>query len=68
MTCCMTTTITHTDDNYMHYYIGVHDGALAAHSSYVDGAHSACPSGHTQEYCMGYKAGYSDEGYLLNDA
>ncbi|MGA9153129.1 MAG: hypothetical protein WBZ36_21335 [Candidatus Nitrosopolaris sp.] len=61
------------DDNYLDYYIGVYDSAVAAdndNSSSDPGnnIHNACPSGHTHEYCEGWKAGYQYESYLLNDA
>ena len=59
----------HTNDNYLDYYIGVYNGAVAAdNDNNADGTHNYCPSGHTQEYCVGHKAGYSVEEYLLNDA
>jgi len=61
----------HTDDNHKNYYIGQHDGSVAAdNDDNTNGNHSACPnpSSHTKEYCDGYTAGYSDEGYLLHDA
>jgi hypothetical protein len=46
--------------------IGLHNGALAAdNDNNADGVHSASPSRHTKEFCDGYSAGYSDEGYLL---
>jgi hypothetical protein len=60
-----------TNDNYLDYYIGVYNGAVAAdidNSKYADGTHNYSTSGHTQEYCIGHKAGYSVEEYLLNDA
>jgi len=37
------------------------------HGMPVAGTLNYCPSGHIQEYCIGHKAGYSDESYLLND-
>ena len=60
----------HTDDNYVHFYIGEHDGAVKADSddSKDNLGYHGCPTGHTQEYCAGFKDDYNSEGYLLNDA
>lgn len=63
----------HTNDNYLDYYVGDYNGAVAAdgdnNDNGTDGAHNYCSSAdHTQEYCIGHKAGYLVEAYLLNDA
>jgi len=61
-----------TNDNYLDYYVGDYNGAVAAdrddNAGGDDGTSNYCGSGHTQEYCIGHKAGYSVEAYLLNDA
>ena len=58
----------HTDDNYMDFFVGYYNAAVDADNHNGDSSGYVCCSGHTQEYCLGYKAGYSYESYLLNDA
>ena len=63
----------HTNDNYMDYYIGVHNGAVAAdndNKQHGPGSlvYRGCPvvlTGH-EEYCVGYKSGYSYETWVHN--
>jgi hypothetical protein len=62
----------HTKDNYMHFYIGVHDGQDAAVNGNSsggkgDGTNRACPAGHTKEYCAGYEEGYNYDSVALNE-
>lgn len=56
----------HTNDNYLHYYIGFHDGGVAERN--VSGGDfdkgenfDQGPAGNSQEYCTGYKAGWQSE-------
>jgi hypothetical protein len=58
----------HTDDNYTNYFIGFDNGVWAAdmanqHSTVY--YHNNCGSGHTTEYCIGFKAGWNHEAYGL---
>ncbi|MGA9150551.1 MAG: hypothetical protein WBZ36_08235 [Candidatus Nitrosopolaris sp.] len=59
-------------DFYLDYYVGDYNGAVAAdkddNAGGDDGTSNHCGSGHSQEYCIGHKAGYLVEAYLLNDA
>jgi hypothetical protein len=59
----------HTKDNYTHYYIGIHDGGVAADNDNANGSvgYHGCPAGHTQEYCVGYEQGYNYEFAALID-
>jgi hypothetical protein len=57
---------THTNDNYIHFYIGYSDGASKIDHNYGKD-YSTCPSGHTQEYCMGYKFGYNNDDMVLSE-
>jgi len=59
----------HTNDHYMHYYIGIHDGGVTADqdSDKTNKLGDSCPSGHTQEYCTGYKQGYDYEDDALHE-
>jgi hypothetical protein len=57
---------TTSDDDYMHYFIEYHDGAVKQDSDHDIGTYSeTCPSGHTQEYYAGYSAGYNAENCVL---
>jgi hypothetical protein len=54
----------HTDDNYTNYFIGFDNGAWAAdgdnqHSTVY--YHDNCGTDHTNEYCVGFKAGWNYE-------
>jgi hypothetical protein len=58
----------HTDDNYTNYFIGFDNGAWAAdkenqHSTVY--YHDNCGSDHTNEYCIGFKAGWNYEANAL---
>jgi hypothetical protein len=58
----------HTNDNYTNYFIGFDNGVWAAdmanqHSTVY--YHNNCGSGHTTEYCIGFKAGWNHEAYEL---
>jgi hypothetical protein len=58
-----------TNDNYLDYYIGFHDGRIGektiSKGDYSKGESfdqgPGCPVGHSQEYCTGYKGGWSTE-------
>ena len=59
---------THTNDNYTNYYIGFDNGAYAAdkenrHSTVY--YHDNCGTDHTNEYCVGFKAGWNYEDNAL---
>lgn len=59
----------HTDDNYKHFFVGYRDGAIQMDHDWnakLQSLDHTCPSGHTEEYCAGYKAGYSDENALFS--
>jgi hypothetical protein len=47
----------------------VHDGATQADSdnSKNNLGYHGCPAGQTSEFCAGFKNGYNDESYLLED-
>ena len=58
----------HTNDNYTNYYIGFDNGAYAAdkenqHSTVY--YHDNCGTDHTNEYCVGFKAGWNYEANAL---
>jgi hypothetical protein len=58
----------HTNDNYTNYYIGFDNGAYAAdkenqHSTVY--YHDNCGTDHTNEYCVGFKAGWNYETNAL---
>jgi hypothetical protein len=56
-----------TNDNYMHYYVGFDNGALATdmenHFS-TTYYHGGCPADKTEEYCTGFKAGWNYEANI----
>lgn len=58
---------THTNDTYVHYYGGLHDGGVAAAHDYANGGvgYHGCPPGHTKEYRVGYKQGYNYDAWAL---
>jgi hypothetical protein len=58
----------HTNENYMDFFVGYYNAAVDADKHNGDSRGYVSCSGHTQEYCKGYDAGYSYESYLLNDA
>jgi hypothetical protein len=58
----------HTNDNYTNYFIGFDNGAYAAdkenqHSTVY--YHDNCGTDHTNEYCVGFKAGWNYEANAL---
>ena len=58
----------HTNYNYTNYYIGFDNGAYAAdkenqHSTVY--YHDNCGTDHTNEYCVGFKAGWNYEANAL---
>jgi hypothetical protein len=55
---------THITDNYLNLYIGNHDGDTQRDAS--DYMTYECPSGHSTEYCMGFKIGWFNEDDLIN--
>ena len=64
----------HTNDNYMHYYVGFENGATAAdkENNYsTTYYHGGCPTqptwspSHTKEYCAGYKAGWNQRDLVV---
>jgi hypothetical protein len=57
-----------TNDNYMHYYIRFDNGAWAADKENQNSAtyyHDNCGTDHTNEYCVGFKAGWNYEANAL---
>ena len=57
-----------SNDNYTNYFIGFDNGAYAAdkenqHSTVY--YHDNCGTDHTNEYCVGFKAGWNYEANAL---
>jgi hypothetical protein len=58
----------HTNDNYIHFYIGFHDGSTLRDNSDPSGNSTlgTCPSGHSTEYCAGYSFGWNNDESVIN--
>jgi hypothetical protein len=58
----------HTNDNFRDFYLGFYQGAVAADKHHDNASldYSRCPSGHTDEYCVGYKFGHTVENDELD--
>jgi hypothetical protein len=58
----------HTNDNYTNYFIGFDNGAYAADKQNQHSIvyyHDNCGTDHTNEYCVGFKAGWNYEANAL---
>jgi hypothetical protein len=52
----------HTEDNYLHYYIGFQDDMVTYDQDRDNSGNTQCHLGHTTEYCRGFYDGKAAEG------